>query len=100
MVCVLALLAATAPATAAQLSEAEPNEVKHVDAHGIVHFDLPPPSKTSAAARRPGTGRAAYYIKTESGLMQCCSDFIRAGAYRLASITTTMKKDPFPFPGQ
>jgi hypothetical protein len=93
--CVLALFATTYPATAAQLGEAEANEVQHVDEHGKVKFDLPPPSKTPAPARAPGTGGAVYYIQTESGLMECSSDFVRAGACRPADITAAMMGDPF-----
>jgi hypothetical protein len=93
--CVLVLLACPEAATAAQLGEAEANEVKHVDEHGSVHFDLPPPSKTPAPARAPGMGGAVYHIQTEGGLMECSSDFIRAGACRPASITAAMMSDPF-----
>ena len=93
--CILSLLATPDPVAAAQLGEAEANEVKHVDEHGKVKFDLPPPSKTPAAVRAPGTGGAVYYIQTEDGLMECSSDFIRAGACRPASITAAMMSDPF-----
>jgi hypothetical protein len=93
--CILALLATPDPAAAARLGEAEANEVKHVDEHGSVHFDLPPPSKTPAPARAPGMGGAVHYIQTEGGLMECSSDFIRAGACRPASITAAMISDPF-----
>jgi hypothetical protein len=93
--CVLALLASPESATAAQLGEAEANEVKHVDEHGSVHFDLPPPSKTPAPARAPGMSGAVYYIQTEVGLMEWSSHFIRAGACRAAIITAAMMSDPF-----
>jgi hypothetical protein len=93
--CILCLLATPDPAAAAQLGEAEANEVKHIDEHGKVKFDLPPPSKTSAPARAPGAGGAVYYIQTEDGLMECSSDFVRAGACRPASITAATMGDPF-----
>jgi hypothetical protein len=115
-VCILSLLATPDPAAAAQLGEAEANEVRHVDEHGQVDsgsgprapiqrravtgygqvkFDLPPPSKTPAAVRAPGTGGAVYYIQTEDGLVECSSDFVRAGACRPASITAATMSDPF-----
>ena len=93
--CFLALLGTTFPAMAAQLGEAEANEVKHVDEHGKVHFDLPPPSKTPAPVRAPGTGAAVYYIQAEGGLLECSTDFVRAGACRPASITAATMGDPF-----
>jgi hypothetical protein len=44
--CILALLATPYPVMAAQLGEAKGNEVKHVDEHGNVHFDMSPALRT------------------------------------------------------
>jgi hypothetical protein len=43
--CILALLATPYPAMATQPGETRGNEVKHVDEHGKVRFDLPPASR-------------------------------------------------------
>jgi hypothetical protein len=93
--CALLLLATSLQVDARQLGEAEANEVRHVDEHGTVYFDLPPASKTPAPVSAPGTGDAVYYIQTESGLVECTSDFIRPGACRPATITEATMRSPF-----